>query len=468
MANNNIDIKDILENINKGIYKTYGELVNALSSFNTNLIEHRDNILYDPVNHSHTSMGRAQQENGFSMRMNRRESAYGIVVGISGDDIYIDVPSYNNKLIKSLSIFNKILQDQNLLKFYDDLIFDATQIGTYSGTQKAIKPGMVAKVSIPPNYPNHRYSNKSDAYIEELYSNNVISEESPKIKVDQAALSAQNSKVATMPSPTQAENWSNKDPNGGFITSGVQTPKISGIDVSINGEYHFGRIKTRNKVIQLVIHETVGFSKQSAIDQLKSTNYGIHLVIDKDGKFSQHNDIVADVVVQAAIANPESFGVEIVSPGVEKMWSKASKANKSVWKDLVKASWLNPETHGTKAVMPTKQQLESVTNLVRWAFSYKQNGVSVDQNFLNFNRETKEFYFKKLSPKEIVHKSGVLSHLIIPGSDHVDGAIATLYAFLRIVGGLGPDEAYNNSKLLTEKVSGGIVSVAEFVKSKVA
>jgi len=450
-------ISTIIEKLNNNDYSTYQELINDLSILNSDILNTSANILYNPMDVSYAAANRSDKERGSPQKSYKRDSIFGVVLGKGKKtDVYVDVPPFNKKIIKDLTTFDKVLKDEELLKEYDDLIFE-DRIGGFFSTfiSWTLSPGKIVRVNIPDNYPNHRTKNKSDAYIIEAYSHTIISEKGDKTPAEKASLSATNSSIGITRSPTTEGSWANLNDNEGLVVNGKQIGKVQGVNVKINGEYHFPRRNTRNKVIQLVIHETAGTSKQGAINEMKSQNLSVQLILNPDGVFTQHGDIVQDVLQHANFTNPTSFGVEIVNPYYPNF--RVTKENKKTWPDVIDAAWADKK----KYTVASKAQLEAITSLIRWAISYKKDGVSIDSNWLNYDTTKKEFYFKKVSAEFLANKSGVFSHLIINASDHSDGTFPTFYAFLRIVAGLAPEAAYTTAINLAGKTKNGVVSVAD-------
>jgi len=147
-------------------YASYQDLRNDLVGINRSIKNDRANIFFEHNNISYSAASRRQNELFGEVKTYSRKRYYGIVVHV-GENIYIDVPYLNIKIIQDISIFSNPQLD---LSEYQELIFFKSSSGGSSNPPI----GTLAEVEVPENYPAHVFGNHHDAIFLKLYRDNVV------------------------------------------------------------------------------------------------------------------------------------------------------------------------------------------------------------------------------------------------------------------------------------------------------
>jgi hypothetical protein len=205
-----------------------------------------------------------------------------------------------------------------------------------------------------------------------------------------------------------------------------------------NGEinYRFNNQRRKGPVNEIVVHETVTRSSLSTVKVLEpktaanpgGRGLGVHFIIDPDGTAYQHGDLSDDLLWHATMHNPVSVGIETVSPYQPNLMPKDGP-----WSQVIAAPW----AVGGKYVVPTKEQSETVSNLLWWMtdpcaapeLTIPQTWIGLKGGTMSLGRVAGA---DKLSP-------GIYAHTYF---DHGDGSWLVLYSWLRLVAGLSQEDAY--------------------------
>jgi len=220
----------------------------------------------------------------------------------------------------------------------------------------------------------------------------------------------------------------------GLVAHGSSTTAPDGIAVRTfldDGVVRFASKGKRERVTELVIHETVTRSVDSTLAILKKRGLSVHLVLGPDGELTQHGDLVSDVLWHAGPAhNGPSFGVEVVNPYYPRLLRKGLP-----WERTTRAPWAHEGQH----VLPTPAQAEAVSALVRWTTSAPAPGVEVLRRWPGLRAGVLQ-----LGPVAVAAKAtpGVLAHHYF---GHADGAWLVLYAWLRLEAGLSAEAAFEDA-----------------------
>ena len=220
----------------------------------------------------------------------------------------------------------------------------------------------------------------------------------------------------------------------GLIARGIATSAPEGVAVRTyleDGLVRFASKGQRQRVTEIVIHETVTRSVASTLAVLKKRGLSVHLVLGPDGELTQHGDLVSDVLWHAGPAhNGRSFGVEVVNPYYPRLLRSGLP-----WSRTIKAPW----AHEGQYVLPTPAQAEAVASLVRWATSAPAPGLEVPRRWVGLRAG-----IMQLGPVAEAAKAtpGVLAHHYF---GHADGAWLVLYAWLRLEAGLSPEAAFDEA-----------------------
>jgi len=220
----------------------------------------------------------------------------------------------------------------------------------------------------------------------------------------------------------------------GVVVRGVAASTPEGVAVRTflqDGATRFASKGKRQRVTELVVHETVTRSVDSTVAVLKRRGLSVHLVLGPDGTLTQHGDLASDVLWHAGPAhNGRSFGVEVVNPYYPRLLKKGLP-----WSRSIKAPW----AHEGQYVLPTPAQAEALASLVRWATSAPAPGIDVPRRWPGLLGGEMQ-----MGPVPAVTKvsPGVLAHHYF---GHADGAWLVLYAWLRLEAGLAPDLAFEEA-----------------------
>jgi hypothetical protein len=146
-------------------WQDYEALRMELAAINTSMLD-QSNIAANNINY--TSYASATRKNSTlinSVKNLRKKFFYGIVVAIedNGNNIYIDVPPFNNK---NLVHIDNISKSTTKLEEYEDMIFFPASHFNISNPFI----GGLARVMLPDNFPNHIEGNPQDAIYIEMVS----------------------------------------------------------------------------------------------------------------------------------------------------------------------------------------------------------------------------------------------------------------------------------------------------------
>lgn len=143
-----------------------------------------------------------------------------------------------------------------------------------------------------------------------------------------------------------------------------------------DGEHYFSQHRSRKKVTNFVIHESVTMSAaqtnrvldskrvRSAKDGKgggKGWDYGIHLNLAPDGHISCHADLVRHRLVHADQLNDSSFGIEVVNP-------YNPKFGRGPFTETIPGPWWCWTPSNAKKVycLPTPAQMAAIFHLCRF------------------------------------------------------------------------------------------------------
>lgn len=212
--------------------------------------------------------------------------------------------------------------------------------------------------------------------------------------------------------------------------------------------HRFKRVKKRNNVNELVIHETVSTNVQKTVDVLKNRKtkrgklgYGIHFIVGHDGKVTQHGDLLQDYFYHANQHSGPSVGIEVLNP------VKPSKlTGKMPWKRVIKAGWVREGRY----VVPLLEQAETVTKLIRWLTNLKLPGFDIPRHWIGQTNSGKLAMNRYSKARR--KNPGIYAHTYF---NHSDGAWLILYSYLRLELGYSPSAAYEKAITLGENANRG-------------
>jgi hypothetical protein len=207
------------------------------------------------------------------------------------------------------------------------------------------------------------------------------------------------------------------------------------------GDYRFKNRRRTTPVTEIVVHETVTCNQMSTLRVLQppsksnpgGRDLGVHFIVEHDGVVYQNGDALDDMTFHASQHNGPSIGIEVVNP-YEPRFRKAD----GPWQKTIHAPW----AAGGQYVVPTQESAEALKKLLEF-FTTAREGmpdrlqvplrwVGLKDGRMALGRVAGA---EKLSP-------GIYAHMYF---EHADGSWLLLYAWLRMVAGLGPNQAYDEA-----------------------
>ena len=218
-----------------------------------------------------------------------------------------------------------------------------------------------------------------------------------------------------------------------FIVGGKPIDPSPGLDVLNFNAAGVHRFRCRDRagkpVTELVIHETVTRSAEETVTVLKKRRLSVHLILDEDGRFTQHGDLANDNLAHASQHNVASVGIEVVNPYYPSYLKPGMP-----WSTVIDAPW----AHKKKYVLPTPSQAEAVARFVEWVTS-PASGLAIPRTWIGL-AGTKLAMAEVESAAKL--KPGVYAHHYF---GHADGSLLVLYAWLRLEAGLAPEAAFTEA-----------------------
>lgn len=171
----------------------------------------------------------------------------------------------------------------------------------------------------------------------------------------------------------------------------------------------------KKKLVNFVLHETAGRSGDQCKRTLTKRKLGVHLILDRNGDLSCHNDLAIETVSHAKGLNGRSIGIEIVNPYAPKIGYKGAKY------ETIPAKWWTwcPDKKDRRYILPTKIQFEVLCKLTPWL---------CDQ--LDIPYEFPTWYFSKKKRKDFAFniKPGIVAHRDF--GKHADGRYPLEYLIM--------------------------------------
>jgi len=171
-----------------------------------------------------------------------------------------------------------------------------------------------------------------------------------------------------------------------FIINGlfVDPPKELNVTNWIEDNEPKFKAKGRTKHLKhFVLHENAGRSAKNCKNTIIRKGYGVHLILARDGKISQHGDLAIEVMIHANQLNKTSIGIEVINP-------YAPMLAKGMNYDTIPAEWWTwcPDKKDRNYVLPTKKQLETLKILV--PFLCKELNIPYEFPTSNLNRKQRK------------------------------------------------------------------------------
>lgn len=215
-----------------------------------------------------------------------------------------------------------------------------------------------------------------------------------------------------------------------------------------------------SSVTELIVHETAS----TRVNRAGTGRPNVHLVLHRDGTFTQHADLVQDLN-HANHHNRASFGFETVNPVLPRI---AGAPNNGLPPDtdafpvIQNTTWTARDKECTARddegkctshrggalrnrnrhyVRPTDAQLEAATLLIEWATDSTQtHGMDIPRDWLGIRGD---FLLFGRDDLDFAHRiPGIYAHGYY---HHSDGYFIVLYAWLRLELGLTPQQALTDA-----------------------
>lgn len=103
---------------------------------------------------------------------------------------------------------------------------------------------------------------------------------------------------------------------------------------------------------EIVVHESVTRSMETTQRILARRGLGVHFMIDRSGRVTQHADPVGDVCWHMPTRNHRSVGIEVVNPYEPRHMPDAPAIDDAPW------------AHGNSYVLPTRAQIRAFVELM--------------------------------------------------------------------------------------------------------
>lgn len=128
-----------------------------------------------------------------------------------------------------------------------------------------------------------------------------------------------------------------------------------------DNEPHLSNGPRSQLLTTFVLHETSGNSATGCKDTLRKKGLGIHLILGKDGRISNHADLASEIAWHASQCNPVSVGMEIVNPYRPELASDPHGP-------VIPAEWWTwvPKNEKRLYVCPLDIQMNVILALVPW------------------------------------------------------------------------------------------------------
>ena len=228
-------------------------------------------------------------------------------------------------------------------------------------------------------------------------------------------------------------------------------------------------------VTELIVHETAS----TRVNRGGTGRPNVHLVLHRDGTFTQHADLVHDLN-HGNHHNRTSFGFETVNPVLPRIAGAPRNglpANQVSWPTIQNTIWTgqdnfdpdrrrerDPATgnmvvvngplprqiwnQDRNYVRPTDEQLEAATQLIIWATDDTVgHGMDIPQDWQGLRRSDELMLMGRDDALYAARSPGLYAHGYL---HHSDGWFLVLYAWLRIAHGLNQTQALEDALDIAE------------------
>ncbi len=253
-------------------------------------------------------------------------------------------------------------------------------------------------------------------------------------------------------------------PPAGLVVTNWSDPGVARKDRS--GSRSRPACRAVGDVREIIVHETAS----QRVSRRSAGRPNVHLVLHRDGTFTQHADLVHDLN-HANHHNRASFGFETVNPVVPRLAGAPQNGlprDRVRWPTLRDTSWAGLDRHdpdrrrvrnpvtGEREVVngplpreswnasrhyvrPTHEQLEAATALIRWTTDGTVgHGMDVPRTWRGLRRRGELLLFGRDDRHFARREPGIYAHGYF---HHSDGYFVVLYALLRLERGLASADA---------------------------
>ena len=238
----------------------------------------------------------------------------------------------------------------------------------------------------------------------------------------------------------------------GIIVHGLSLaapPELAVVNFQMSGvDRLWNSRRSAAEVTEVVIHETVTQSASAAAAVLRQRGLGVHFIVGYDGTVYQHADLQDDETWHALGHNPASVGIDVVNPFEKQYLPQLNPP----WENELEVPWVRSNPY----IVPTPEQSEAMCLLLEWLTS-PSSGLSIP---LRWPGLTGNFLQMGRLPRADMGP-GIYAHRYF--SEVEDGPWLVLYAWLRLVGGLGPATAY--SEALRRAAAVDAVDLSDLISS---
>lgn len=175
-----------------------------------------------------------------------------------------------------------------------------------------------------------------------------------------------------------------------------------------DGEIYLGARTRKRPLEHFVIHETAGNTANGCKQTLHNRFLGVHLILDRDGRLSNHADLETDVCWHAGQLNNSSIGIEVVNPYAPSL--------AKIEYDAITAPWWCwcPNKEDRRYVLPTTTQQRIVSRLIPWLCGQLKILYVFPTKDLSLSKQRINKWFLRTKPE-----AGIVAHRDF--SSHSDG-----------------------------------------------
>jgi hypothetical protein len=199
----------------------------------------------------------------------------------------------------------------------------------------------------------------------------------------------------------------------------------------------------RGRAVNMAVgHESVTSTWRSTQEVLARRGLGVHLMVTEEVcpsegvRVTQHADLLWTRLAHAAGQNGPSVGIEYVSP----YYPEARTQIEAELPTITPAGWSDAGRDGLKGYrMLPPRMLEAGTILLEW-LTMPEGPVGIPREWRGLDKAAKAFALNRIGGTP--RRPGIWAHTY---TDHADGAIPILYAWLRLERSMSAEDAYRTA-----------------------